>query len=153
MPMRKAASQALAPIHPSPAAQSKACPVPAPTGSFCLAGEGEPERSTQCHMLLSPTACLPQPRWAGGCRRPSHPPSEAPEAWHESLAPPGEVAAVSTRRAAFQDSRIAQPQDKEALPVGSFFLPLELQGHMLGGLRFPGTARSRASFQVDTISP
>lgn len=97
-----------------------------------------------------PQACLPQPRWVGGCGSHSHPPSEAPEAWHKCLPPAGEVAAFSTRRATFQDSRIAQPQ--EALPVGIFFLPLELQGHMLGGLRFPGTARSRACFQVYLIS-
>lgn len=86
----------------------------------------------------------------GGLWKASPPTERGFRGLAKGLAPPGEVAAVSTRRATFQDSRIAQPQDKESLPVGSFFLPLERQGHMLGGLRFPETARSRASFQVDS---
>jgi hypothetical protein len=55
------------------------------------------------HMLRVP---YPQPATraqVGG----SHPLSVAPKAWHKGLAPPGEVAAVSTRRRAFQGIRIA----------------------------------------------
>lgn len=120
--------------------------VPTPAGSFFLAGGGRAREE----RLVPQAPVLPRSMPAitqvgGGLWKPSPPTKRG----SRGLAPLGEVVAVNTRRTTFQDSRIAQPQDKESLPVGSIFLPLERQRHMLGSLWFPETARSRASFQVD----
>ena len=99
--------------------------------------QATPERSPppQCHMLcISPTAPARAQVGVGGLGSPCHPASKAPEAWHHRQ----RWRLSAPRRRAFRGTRIARPQDREALSLKHGPPPQSRKDHMLGGPKVPG---------------
>lgn len=82
------------------------------------------------HALCLPHCARQSPgRRAWGTWKPSPPSEQGPRV----PAPPPEVAAVSARSRAFRGTRIARPQDREALSLKHGPPPRSRKDHMLGG--------------------